>query len=75
MELSKLTILILAFIFFLILYYSLHLIINYYYEDGLIYIKMYATYYIFFFILLFIAISLNYYINTINIPSQYSNLQ
>ena len=78
MKLSKISYIIIAFVFFLIIYYSLQTIMNYYYEDGLVYIKMYGTYYMFFFILLFIAISLNYYINTINIPSQYtqiSNLQ
>ena len=70
MKISKITTVIIAFIFFLIIYYSLQIIMNYYYENGLVYLNMYGTYYKFFFILLFIAISLNYYINTIIIPSQ-----
>jgi hypothetical protein len=63
MKLSKISYIIIAFVFFLILYYSLQTIMNYYYEDGLVYLKIYGTYYIFFFILLLIVVSFNYYIN------------
>jgi len=71
MKLSKFTTLIIMFIFFLIIYYSLKVIVNYYNPNGMIYLYMYGMYYIFFFVLLLIAISFNYYISTINIPSEY----
>ena len=41
---------------------------NYYYEDGLVYLKIYGTYYIFFFILLLIVVSFNCYINILVEP-------
>jgi hypothetical protein len=73
MKLSKISYIIIAFVFFLILYYSLQTIMNYYYEDGLVYLKIYGTYYIFFFILLLIVVSFNYYINILFEPTNTTN--
>jgi hypothetical protein len=67
MKISKFTNLMIAFIFFLIIFYSLKVIVKYYDENGLIYLQTFGTYYIFFFVVLLIAFSLNYYISVINI--------
>jgi len=71
MKLSKFTTLIMILIFYLIIYYSLEVIIYYYNPDGLIYLKIYGMYYQFFILILLIGISLNYFVGSSDIPTEY----
>jgi hypothetical protein len=71
MKLSKFTTLIMILIFYLIIYYSLEVIVYYYNADGLVYLNIYGTYYQFFIIILLIAISLSYFVGSSEIPIQY----
>ena len=60
------TVLIVLFCY-VIVYFSLKMIINYFNPNYLIYLNMYSIYYICFIITLLLALSFNYYINEDNI--------
>jgi len=66
---SKLGILIIIFVIYLVLYSSIQALFVYYYPDALMYLTIYGIYYYFFFSVLLIAIGLNYYINPITIQN------
>ena len=70
MKLSKFNTLIMILMIYLIIYYSLETIIYYYNPDGLIYLKIYGMYYQFFIFMLFLGISLNYFVGSSNIPTE-----
>jgi hypothetical protein len=69
MKLSKITLIIIIFIFYLIFYYSIRLITFYYNPKGIMYLDIYSSYYYFFFIILLVAIGCNSFINPLTIPS------
>jgi len=68
MRLSKITLIIVLFIFYLILYYSIRLIMYHYNPNGMIYLDVYSSYYYTFFIILLVAIALNSFINPLTVP-------